>query len=347
MLFDEKIKLAKALFSGLSSEFECFESPTKAYRTRAEFGFYKDEQGLHYAMFDAQTKRKIIISEFALAEKSIQNAMKALLYELNSRPALIHKLFGAEFLATKSDLSVTLLYHTDINALNFELQALSDKLNLKLIARSKGKKRVFKGENLLQSLSINEREFKYELNNDCFVQPNTAINETMIKWVLDKVATHAKCDLCELYCGYGNFTLPLSTLFRRVLASELSKTNIKFALKNATLNKITNTTFIRLSSTELMQALQGVREFYRLKSVNLQGFEFSHIFIDPPRAGLEASLLPFVAEFPYIIYISCSPQSLKRDLNALLKTHKVLNFALFDQFASTAHLECGVILEKF
>ena len=346
MLFSEKISLAKGLFGGLLGEFECYQSPMKAYRTRAEFSFYKDERGLHYAMFDAQSKRKFIVESFELAVLPIQTAMKSLLFELNSRPALAYKLFGAEFLATKSDLSITLLYHTDINALNFELQALSDKLNLKLIARSKGKKLVFKGENLLQSLEISGQAWLYELNNDCFVQPNTAMNETMIKWVLDKVATHARGDLCELYCGYGNFTLPLSPLFRRVLASELSKTNIKFALKNAELNGVKNVDFARLSSAELMQALRGLREFYRLKGLDLRGFEFSHIFIDPPRAGLEADLLPFVAEFPFVIYISCSPQSLKRDLNALSKTHNVLNFALFDQFASTAHLECGVVLKK-
>ena len=91
-----------------------------------------------------------------------------------------------------------------------------------------------------------------------------------------------------------------------------------------------------------------MREFYRLKEldINLSEFDFSHIFIDPPRAGLDDGVREFVAEFGHIIYISCNPQSLKRDLSALLKTHEILHFALFDQFATTAHLECGVILGK-
>ena len=346
--FDEKIKLAKALFSDFKGEFECFSSPLKCYRTRAEFSFFRDEQGLHYAMFDAKSKRKFIVKRFEIAVLPIQNAMSALLDELNLRPTLAFKLFGAEFLATKDDLSITLLYHTDINALKNELCALQKRLKFHLIARSKGKKLVFGDENLLQRLNINEQEFLYEFNNDCFVQPNTAINEKMIKWVFDKIATQERADLCELYCGYGNFTLPLSRLFRRVLATEISKTNIHFARLNAAANKTHNTSFVRLSSSELAEALSGVREFYRLKEldINLSEFDFSHIFIDPPRAGLDDGVREFVAEFGHIIYISCNPQSLKRDLSALLKTHEILHFALFDQFATTAHLECGVILGK-
>lgn len=346
MLFKEKLKIAQTLFSDFKGEFECFESPLQNYRTRAEFSFYKDEQGLHFAMFDAHTKKKVIIKKFKLAEPSIQKAMKALLDELKLNPTLTQKLFGAEFMTTKDDLSITLLYHTDINILKNELEHLHKSLNYKLIARSKGKKLIFGSENLRQHLKIHQKEFLYEFNNDCFVQPNTAINEKMIEWAMNKIQKHQRADLLELYCGYGNFTLPLATLFRKVLATELSKTNIKFALLNAELNQNVNISFARLSSEELIQALQGEREFYRLKNIDLKAFNFSHIFIDPPRAGLEKSVCAFIAQFTYIIYISCNSQTLRRDLDELLKTHNIQHFALFDQFANTPHLECGVILKK-
>ena len=348
MRFEDKINAAKRLFSGVAGEFECFASPLTCYRMRAEFSFFRDEQGLHYAMFDTQSKHKIIIGEFTLAQQSIQKAMKALLSELNSNPTLTHKLFGAEFMATKEDLSITLLYHTDINALKNELENLQKRLKFHLIVRSKGKKLVFGGENLRQNLQIQQQNFVYELNNDCFVQPNTAINEKMIEWVIERISTQERADLCELYCGYGNFTLPLSRLFRRVLATEISKTNIKFALLNANLNNCANVRFVRLSSEELVQALNGVREFYRLKelAIDLKTYDFSHLFLDPPRAGLDERVREFASEFKHIIYISCNPQSLKRDLDELTKTHKIQHFALFDQFANTPHLECGVILKK-
>lgn len=346
MLFEDKIKEAKDLFGDFKGEFECFASPLTDYRTRAEFSFYRDENGLQYAMFDKNSKKKIVIENFKIAQKSIQKAMKTLLNELNSSPTLTHKLFGVEFMATKDDLSVTLLYHQDVNTLKNELENLQNKVEFKLIARSKGKKLIFKDEFLRQHLQIGQNEFIYELNNDCFVQPNTNINEKMIEWVLSKVKMQQRADLLELYCGYGNFTLPLSLLFRKVLASEISKTNIKFALSNAKLNQSDNISFARLSSEELIQAFKGIREFFRLKDIDLKAFDFSHIFIDPPRVGLDESVRDFIASFRHIIYISCNPQSLKCDLDKLLKTHKITNFALFDQFASTSHLECGVILEK-
>lgn len=348
MRFKEKIALAKSLFSDFGGDFECFSSPPKNYRTRAEFGVFKDERGAHYAMFDEKSKRKIIVENFKLTTLSIQNAMKTLLNELNLNPTLTHKLFGVEFMATKDDLSVTLLYHTDINPLTNELQSLQKRLNFHLVTRSKGKKLIFGGENLTQRLQIQRREFVYELNNDCFVQPNTAINEKMIEWVMSHIKAHKRADLCELYCGYGNFTLPLATLFRKVLATEISKTNIRIARLNASTNHTHNAHFVRLSSEELVQAFGGVREFYRLKELNidLKAFDFSHIFIDPPRAGLDESVRKFVAYFPHIIYISCNPQSLRKDLDELTKTHEIQHFALFDQFASTPHLECGVILKQ-
>lgn len=344
MLFEDKIKEAKLLFSDFKGEFECFKSALEAYRTRAEFSFWHDEKGVHYAMFKG--KEKFIITNFEIATKSIQKAMSALLKELNSNQTLTHKLFGVEFMATKDDLSITLLYHQSVNNLKNELENLQNKINAKLIARSKGEKLSFRGENLRQRLQIGQKEFLYELNNDCFVQPNTQINEKMIEWVLSKIKVQQRADLLELYCGYGNFTLPLASSFRKVLASEISKTNIKFALINAKLNQNTNTSFIRLSSEELIQAFLGSREFFRLQDIDLKAFDFSHIFIDPPRAGLDEKVREFISSFNHIIYISCNPQSLKCDLNELLKTHTITDFALFDQFATTPHLECGVILRK-
>ncbi|EFN2928236.1 tRNA (uridine(54)-C5)-methyltransferase TrmA, partial [Campylobacter lari] len=70
----------------------------------------------------------------------IQEYMPILLDNLNEN--LKHKLFGVEFLATKIDLSITLLYHKNIESITQDLQELSKKLNLKLIARSRGKKLV-------------------------------------------------------------------------------------------------------------------------------------------------------------------------------------------------------------
>ncbi|ELZ6313460.1 tRNA (uridine(54)-C5)-methyltransferase TrmA, partial [Campylobacter coli] len=73
---------------------------------------------------------------------------------------------------------------------------------------------------------------------------------------------------------------------------------------------------------------------------------FSHILVDPPRAGLDKSVIDLIKNYENIIYISCNPISLKENLKELALTHKVEKFALFDQFVNTPHLECGVLLKS-
>ena len=83
-----------------------------------------------------------------------------------------------------------------------------------------------------------------------------------------------------------------------------------------------------------------------LKEIDLSNFNFSTIFLDPPRSGIDSRTLKEVSSFNQIIYISCGFQSLMRDLKELNKTHKIKSGALFDQFPYTNHTETGFILEK-
>ena len=153
-------------------------------------------------------------------------------------------------------------------------------------------------------------------------------------------------DLLELYCGHGNFTIPLAAKFNRVLASEISKSSIANARINCELNGVCNAQFVRLSADELMSAFARRREFERLKGIDIFSYDFSHVLIDPPRAGLEPSVIDFIKNFQNLIYISCNPQTLFENLRSLCTTHEVRRFAIFDQFAHTAHIECGVLLKR-
>lgn len=153
-------------------------------------------------------------------------------------------------------------------------------------------------------------------------------------------------DLLELYCGHGNFTIPLAAKFNRVLASEISKSSIANARINCELNGVCNAQFVRLSADELMSAFARRREFERLKGIDTFGYDFSHVLIDPPRAGLEPSVIDFIKNFQNLIYISCNPQTLFENLRSLCATHEVRRFAIFDQFAHTEHIECGVLLRR-
>jgi tRNA (uracil-5-)-methyltransferase len=347
-----KLQREKERFSNFTSmDFDLIKSSDKNFRNRAEFRIWweKDENGdeiLSYAMNDFK-KNILKIDSCQIVSPHIQEIMPKLISELEKDLILSYKLFAVEFLgSTTHDMLVTLIYHKKLDVeWNVLAKQIEEKLNIKVMGRSRKQKIILSSESINETLTINNQEFKFAYQEGGFTQPNTSVNIQMIEWVLNNIEDSSK-DLCELYCGGGNFTIPLSTKFNKVLATEISKTSIKSALKNCELNNISNIGFIRMSAEEFVQGLQEVRVFNRLKDINLKDYNFDTIFMDPPRAGLDDTTRALAKDFEQIIYISCNPETLHRDLSELTKTHEIVRFALFDQFAYTNHIESGVILKK-
>lgn len=349
-----KLEREKDRFSKfISMDFDIIKSENHSFRNRAEFRIWweKDENEskneiLSYAMNDFK-KNILKIESCKIVSPHIQHIMPKLLDLLMENLILSYKLFAVEFLgSTTNDMLVTLIYHKKLDEQWIELaKQIEKKLNIKVMGRSRKQKIILSSESIDETLKINNQNFKFAYQEGGFTQPNTNVNIQMIEWVLNNIQTSSK-DLCELYCGGGNFTIPLSTKFNKVLATEISKTSIKSALKNCELNNINNISFIRMSAEEFVQGLQEVRTFNRLKDINLKDYNFDTIFMDPPRSGLDDTTRALAKDFEQIIYISCNPETLYRDLNEIIKTHEIVKFALFDQFAFTNHIESGVILKK-
>lgn len=345
---DFKIQREKARFLNLwDSEIEVIKSEDGAFRNRAEFRIFHKMDKLNFAMSSID-KKLMTIDNCSIVSSKIAKIMPLIINEVKNNEILSKKFFSIEFLtSTIEDVLVTMIYHKKLDEFwNEEAIKLQNKLGIKIIGRSRGQKVVLTDDVINEKLIIKDDTFNIQYKEGGFTQPNQKVNVQMIEWVLDNIT--AKDDLCELYCGGGNFTLPLSKQFNKVLATEISKTSIKSAKINCELNKIENIKFIRMSSEEFVEARQGIREFIRMQqeNVNLKDYNFSTIFVDPPRAGLDDTTRALSKEFAQIIYISCNPETLYRDLLKLTKTHKIVKFALFDQFAFTHHIECGVILSN-
>ena len=349
---DYKIKREKDRFSDFTNmEFDIIKSETQNFRNRAEFRIWKnydenDKATLSYAMNDFD-KKTLEIDSCSIVSKDIANLMPKLLEEISKDEILSFKSYAVEFLnSTTNDMLVTLIYHKKLdNTWEEKAKALQEKLNIKIIGRSRKQKVVLTNDFIEEQLKINNSTFKIQYKEGGFTQPNAKVNVKMISWVLQNLK-ESQNDLCELYCGGGNFTIPLSKKFRKVLATEISKTSINSAKTNCSLNNIENIDFIRMSAEEFVEGLQEKRSFRRLEHIDLKSYNFDSIFVDPPRAGLDDTTRALVKDFETIIYISCNPETLHRDLSELTKTHKIEKFALFDQFAYTNHIECGVILNK-
>lgn len=347
-----KIQREKERFSNFTNiDFDIIKSNESNFRNRAEFRIWwekgeNNKEILSYAMNDFK-KNILKINSCEMVSHHIKELMPKLIDELQNDLELSFKLFAVEFLGSSTkDMLVTLIYHKKLEASWIQkAKEIEKRLNIKIIGRSKKQRLVLTNDYINETLNISNQNFFFAYEENGFTQPNTNVNVQMIEWVLENTKNSSK-DLCELYCGGGNFTIPLSTKFRKVLATEISKTSIKSALRNCSLNKIESISFIRMSAEDFVQALNKVRAFNRLKNINLDDYEFDTIFMDPPRSGLDDTTRNLAKDFENIIYISCNPETLHRDLEELTKTHKIEKFALFDQFAFTNHIESGVILRK-
>ncbi|BAK71719.1 tRNA (uridine(54)-C5)-methyltransferase TrmA [Aliarcobacter butzleri] len=347
-----KIQREKERFSNFTNiDFDIIKSNESNFRNRAEFRIWwekgeNNKEILSYAMNDFK-KNILKINSCEIVSFHIKELMPKLLDELQNDLELSFKLFAVEFLGSSTkDMLVTLIYHKKLEESWIQkAKEIEKRLNIKIIGRSKKQRLVLTNDYINETLNISNQNFFFAYEENGFTQPNTNVNVQMIEWVLENTKNSSK-DLCELYCGGGNFTIPLSTKFRKVLATEISKTSIKSALRNCSLNKIESISFIRMSAEDFVQALNKVRAFNRLKDINLDDYEFDTIFMDPPRSGLDDTTRNLAKDFENIIYISCNPETLHRDLEELTKTHEIEKFALFDQFAFTNHIESGVILRK-
>ena len=336
----------QTLFSPLHvNTFEYFQTPSEHYRGRSEFRIWKEGDTISYAMGTVDKKGAVCIETCPKVELKIYTLMPELLKQIETSTMLREKLFAIEFLASSEHLLVTLIYHKPLHAEWDEAaKVLEEAFGILIIGRSRGMKRVLTQDFVEDCFEIAGKAYRYHIIEGGFSQPNRLMNQKMISWVLSHLENCE--DLLELYCGYGNFTIPTAQKFQKVLATEISKTSIKSALQNCELNDVHNIAFLRMSAEELTSALKKEREYNRLAGINLEDYNFSHVFVDPPRSGMDEASLSFISQFENIIYISCNPETLKRDLEVLTSQYAILHFALFDQFPNTEHLESGVILKR-
>ncbi|HHD72700.1 MAG TPA: tRNA (uridine(54)-C5)-methyltransferase TrmA, partial [Epsilonproteobacteria bacterium] len=325
-----------------------FGSPDHHYRARAEFRIWHEGDHCDYAMGNLEKNGAVTIEMCPKVSLAIEKRMWPLLEKINDVPILKTKLFAVEFLATTTDAClITLLYHRRLESdWEEEAKKLESVLQCKILGRSRKQKVILSDEFVTEKLRIDGREVTYRHYESGFTQPNPAVNVKMIEWAITQAQKTGGGDFLESYCGLGNFTIPLSRYYDKVLATEVSKRSIYAAQENCVENDVDHIAFVRLSSEEMTEALTKVRDFTRLRGIDLDAYNFSTVLVDPPRAGLDEATTGLISGIESIIYISCNPETLARDLKQLTTTHQVEDAAIFDQFPHTGHIESGVLLRK-
>jgi len=342
-----KVHTIEAQFSPyFSGKITVYESKEEHYRSRCEFKIYHDDEGSFYAMNRADKQGIVKITNCSIVHEQIARIMQPLLDEIK-KYELGYKLFGIDFLTSSSgEVLASLIYHRALDeAWSMSARLIEKELGLYIIGRSRKQKIVLSQDYVTETLHIKNRDYRYIHIENSFTQPNALVNEKMVSWSLEQLEGIGG-DLLELYCGAGNFTIPFAAKFDRVLATEISKASIIAAKRNMELNAVVNIDFVRLSAEEFTQALDGGREFRRLEGLRVDDYHLKTLFVDPPRSGLGEEPCAFASRFDNLLYISCNPETLLRDLEILTQTHEIQAMALFDQFPYTHHLEMGVKLTR-
>ena len=187
-------------------------------------------------------------------------------------------------------------------------------------------------------------KFKVELQflPTDFIQINAAVNEALVSRAIDMLELTPSAQVLDLFCGIGNFTLPMARFAGRVVGVEGDAALVARARHNATLNRLENTEF---HVADLARPPAGAAEVAQTSPWLRKGY--THVVLDPPRAGAKEVLASVASLEPRrVLYISCHPGSLARDLGVLVNEHGFTLEAagVLDMFPHTAHFESLALL---
>ncbi|GBF88282.1 tRNA (uracil-5-)-methyltransferase [Raphidocelis subcapitata] len=216
-----------------------------------------------------------------------------------------------------------------------------------VIGRSHKQKVALDADFVTEVLSVNGRDLAYKQVEGAFSQPNSGVSAKMLAWAQDVTRGSGGHDLLELYCGNGNFTVALAPCFRQVVATEVSKSSVEAARANLDANGAHNVFIARMSSAEFTETWRAKGTRNRLKGLApWEELRLGTLLVDPPRAGLDDESRQLLRDFERVVYVSCNPETLARDLRSVEGSHRVERFAVFDAFPYTEHIECGAYLVR-
>ncbi len=175
-------------------------------------------------------------------------------------------------------------------------------------------------------VKIRVGDFSYAVYPNSFFQVNTGMIEKLYDKVREYAGTGKK--LLDLYCGAGTIGIYLASNFDNVYGIEVNSDAVRGANLNKEINKIDNIHFECKKANEIVS------------------IEADTVVVDPPRAGLDKVTVNklLTSNVKKIVYVSCNPITLARDINSLKDKYEVENMTLFDMFPNTRHVESVICL---
>ncbi|MDJ1599624.1 23S rRNA (uracil(1939)-C(5))-methyltransferase RlmD, partial [Listeria monocytogenes] len=162
------------------------------------------------------------------------------------------------------------------------------------------------------------------------------VNQQMVRTALEWLDLRPEDRVLDLFCGMGNFTLPLATRAAHVVGVEGVPALVEKGRENAARNGLSNVTFFH----------ENLEEDVTRQAWAKHGFD--KVLLDPARAGAPGVMPHIIKLAPRrVVYVSCNPATLARDSETLLQAgYQIQRLAMLDMFPHTGHLESMVLFER-
>ncbi len=262
------------------------------------------------------------------------------LQELIGKMAIKNQIPQIECAMSDDSVALIMRHMRDLTAADLDLvKQFAEEHQLQMFLQSKGPKTIkpLKLDYPPLAFTLTEQKLRYEFLPNDFIQVNRRMNEKMIAQVLSHMKLTKTAKVLDLFCGLGNFTLPIAKNCEQVVGVEGDQQLVERAQHNARLNKLENAEFFVADLTKDHSQSEWFKQSY------------SHVLIDPPRSGAW-EVLPLIAETDaqILVYVSCHPGSLARDTERLVNE---LGFTLdcagvMDMFPHTSHVESMAVFSR-
>ncbi|MCX7074692.1 MAG: 23S rRNA (uracil(1939)-C(5))-methyltransferase RlmD [Methylococcales bacterium] len=221
-----------------------------------------------------------------------------------------------------------------------KMRAFAHKNDISVCLQSKGPDTIvpLDGEpEVMLTYALPDQDIEFKFRPAMFTQVNYGINRQMINRVLDILQLTKDDNVLDLFCGLGNFTLPMAKYAGRVVGVEGDQPLVNHAKENARHNNIENVEFYAADLTKDISGMAWANQRY------------NKIMLDPSRAGASEILHHLKRWQPdQIVYVSCNPSTLARDAGILVNElgYKLIKAGVMDMFPHTGHVESMALFVK-
>ena len=177
-------------------------------------------------------------------------------------------------------------------------------------------------------------KYKFELSPESFFQLNPVQTENLYDFVMKAAKLSRKENVLDLYCGAGTIGIYMSKMANKIIGVEVNSKAVENAIENAKRNNVKNAEYYAGTVYEVLPQLAQ-------KNINVDV-----LVCDPPRMGLGRDVCKMILdnEFKRVVYVSCNPATLAKDLDLLSKKYNVKYIQPVDMFPNTSHVESVALL---